>query len=296
MNKSPEIILGFAFSLLPDGSPGSYNEILAKQIHRQIEACQKQCEDPPLIAVQWEIADALMDRYPALIETLTDQHKLFVVEPPKFQSSDADEDETQFEMWLAKYAGQNGQVLLGLLNAIEGKSILGRLNKVLVDGDFFKHFPQIELDNLVRPDLGDLFTEQRDIPSALPYPDGLRRFQRMRVNRLIIESIVQDRSILKSGRYLSTPGVIDAVLDYCVATDQLFENMQIVAHPLHLPRCTRQVYDAIKAQNLNIKVTSETADESFPWDLSGAQTWCQSLENWNQYEKIVQEWLSSRQH
>ncbi|MGK0474097.1 MAG: hypothetical protein ACJAR0_004597 [Candidatus Azotimanducaceae bacterium] len=296
MNKSPEIVLAFAFSLLPDGSPGSYNEILARQIHRYLEEHQKQSDDPPLVAMQWEIADALMDLYPTLVETLTDQQKFFVVEPPRFQATDEDGHKTRLETWLTKNVGQNGRTLTNRLNLNEGSSMLSRLNNLLDDGDLFKDFPRIQFDNLVRPDFGEIFTELREIPSASQYPNGLRRFQRIRVNRLIIESIVQDRSIVKSGRYLSTPGVIDAVLEYCVATDQPFGNVTIFAHPLHAPRCTRQTNDALMAHNLNGKIIEKTIDEDFPWDSSGAQTWCQSLANWNQYEARVQEWLNARHH
>ena len=292
MKEPPNLILAFAFSLLPDGSPGSYNEILARQLNEHIKQSYKQNEKLPLIALQWEIADALTDQYPHLAETLNTQQKLFVIEPPRFRSSEVDED--RIESWLGSNAGKNGQLLLDCLGHIKDGSVLSRLNKLLDNGNLFKDFQGIKFDNLTRPELGQLFTERRVIPSASQYPNGLRRFQRIRVNRLIIESIVHDRGVLKTGRYLSTPGVIDSVLDYRISSNQQFSVAHITAHPLHSPRCSKQTSDAFMAQSLDIKIMDNRVNEEFPWDSDSAQIWCQSFSNWNRYETAVQDWMSKR--
>jgi hypothetical protein len=292
MKASSDMILAFAFSLLPDGSPGSYNEIIAQQIHERIEKSKRQSVGLPLFALQWEIADALIDLYPLMVKSLRDQQKLFVIEPPRFKASEVDEN--QIESWLETNTGQAGQTLLACLNDTEGSSVLSRLNKLLDNGSLFKKFSSIEFANLKRPDLGELFTEYREKPSVSNYLNGLRRYQRVRVNRLILESIVHDRNILKSGRYLSTPGVIDSALDFFPASPQL-KNIQLLAHPLHLPRCNKQINDAFTARNLDIKITNEVAEQIFPWDDRGAQVWCRSLANWNRYEALVQTWLKAQQ-
>ncbi|MFP6805846.1 MAG: hypothetical protein VB957_01420 [Pseudomonadales bacterium] len=47
----------------------------------------------------------------------------------------------------------------------------------------------------------------------------------MRVNRLIIESVIDDSEILQRGQYLSTSGVIDSALDHYAADDHEIENI-----------------------------------------------------------------------
>ena len=70
----------------------------------------------------------------------------------------------------------------------------------------------LALENLERPKLGPLATEERVMPELKDYPDGLAQYQRIRVNRLIMEAIIQDRQILNDSAYLSTQGVIQAAL------------------------------------------------------------------------------------
>jgi hypothetical protein len=289
MNKLPDLVLVFAFSLLPDGSPGSYNERLATQLSKHLQESQN--EDLPHVALQWEIADALVEIYPVLARELNDQQKLFVIEAPKFTAGEVDED--RLESWLATYAGQTGKVLLDRLYIIEGSSLISRLNKLLDDGSLFNKFPNIEFDNLVRPELGKLFTECREIPRVSLYPNGLRRYQRIRVNRFIVESLIYDQSILELGSYLSTPGVIDTVIQHYAVTGQQFENIQVAAHPMHLPRCLNQANNSFISRTRAIKAMDGIISEEFPWDCSGAQVWCQSLANWSRYEAIVQKWLVS---
>ena len=160
------------------------------------------------------------------------------------------------------------------LDAISGGSITGRLHSLLNDAKFYEKFSGLELANLVRPSLGDLFTEDRSLPLQDHYPHGLRRYQRIRVNRLIIESVVDEPAILKRGRYLSTTGVIDSVLDHCLNRDQEIDNLGVVAHPLHAPRCVEQTVRALAARKLDVSVQGEMQNADFSWDSSGAQVWC----------------------
>jgi hypothetical protein len=288
MNTSPDIVLAFAFSLSSDGSPGSYNERLARQLHQYLE--ENQSDDLPLIALQWEIADALHHHYPSLVSSLENQQKLFVVEPPRFEASEFDEG--QIGSWFETNLGEAEQALSDCLKLISGSSTLDRLNKLLESDILYKKFLNIDFENLMRPNLGELFTEHREIPLESNYTNGLMPYQRVRVNRLIIETIIHDRDILEAGKYLSTPGVIDALLKYCLTTNHKFENILLVAHPLHLPRCIKQTNDAFTARMLESNITGALRVDDFPWDSSSAQVWCRSLANWQHYESIVQEWLN----
>jgi hypothetical protein len=288
MKTSPDIILAFAFSLSSDGSPGSYNERLAGQLHQYLE--ENQSDDLPLIALQWEIADALHSHYPSLVSSLDNQQKLFVVEPPRFEVSEF--DEAQIESWFEINLGEADQTLADCLTLIGGSSTLARLNKFLESDILYKKFLNIDFGNLVRPNLGEGFTEHREIPLESNYTNGLKPYQRLRVNRLIIETIIHDRDILEAGKYLSTPSVIDTLLKHCLTTNHTFENILLVAHPLHLPRCIKQTNDAFTARKLETNITGQLTGDDFPWDSSSAQVWCRSLANWQHYESIVQEWIN----
>jgi hypothetical protein len=83
---SPEtLLLGFSFSMHPDGSPGSYNKAIADAMWEQI-AEHRSNGAKVLLAAQWEIVDALTNKHD---ERLFDDKTLtFVAEPPKFKAND----------------------------------------------------------------------------------------------------------------------------------------------------------------------------------------------------------------
>jgi hypothetical protein len=289
MTNSPDLLIGFAFSLMPDGEPGSYNEKLAAHLSNLLEDHHSAKGELPQVALQWEIADALETLHPDLTDEITNQNKLLIVTPPAFLASDIEEG--LFDDALIDGELEHCKTLQHYLDGISVVSLTGRLNRLLDDAKFYEKFSGLELANLVRPSLGDLFTEDRSLPLQDHYPHGLRRYQRIRVNRLIIESVVDEPEILKRGRYLSTTGVIDSVLDHCLNHDQEINNISVVAHPHHSPRCVEQTTQALAARKLDISVRGEMQDVGFSWDSSSAQVWCRSLSNWNQYETDIKKLL-----
>lgn len=291
MTNSPDIIIGFAFSLMSDGAPGSYNEKLAAHLSKLLENHQSEKGELPQVALQWEIADALEALYPDLTDEITNQNKLLIVRPPEFLTGEAEEG--LFDDLLIACESEHCKALQSCVDTISGGSITERLNSLLNDAKFYEKFSGLKLTNLVRPSLGDLFTEDRSLPLQGHYPLGLRRYQRIRVNRLIIESVVDEPEIVKRGRYLSTTGVIDSVLDHCLNHAQEINNLSVVAHPLHAPRCVEQTMQALAARKLDVCVHGEMQNVDFSWDSSGAQVWCRSLPNWNQYERAVRKMLEN---
>jgi hypothetical protein len=291
MTTSPDLIIGFAFSLMSDGAPGSYNEKLAAHLSKLLEDHQSAKGELPQVALQWEIADALEALHPDLTDEITNQNKLLIVRPPAFLTNDVEEG--SFDDALIDGESEHCKALQRCIDAISGGSITGRLNSLLGDAKFYEKFSGLELANLVRPSLGDLFTEDRSLPLQDNYPHGLRRYQRIRVNRLIIETVVDEPESLKRGRYLSTTGVIDSVLDHCLNHDQEINNISVVAHPLHAPRCVEQTTQALAARKLDVPVHKGMQNVDFSWDSSSAQIWCRSLSNWNQYETVVRKLLLS---
>ncbi len=273
---------------MPDGAPGSYNERLAEQLQTQLQSYQGHF---PYVGVQWEIADALAEADPALFQSLQSSQTLIVVEPPKFAAEDI--NETKFKDWLAKASSDSSRSLQRWLATANGKSITEKLNNLLDEPNFYADFEQLEVTNLERPKLGELFSEHRDMPRSHSYPLGLRCFQRKRINRLIIEGLVADTDIIQRGRYLSTTGVIDYVADHLAkhAPTQL-QTVDIIAHPLHAPRCIDQTKQAMLARQYGANVYAQELDQDVPWDETTAQLWCRSLSNWNEYENTVQKLMA----
>lgn len=279
-----EMIIAFSFSLMPDGAPGTYNHAIACQLAERLDAGLSKSEQS-LVALQWEIADALEDSFPALSRTLHDEARLIVVKPPAFLSTDI--DQARFVAQLENVGSNNSRVLADSINLAQGENTQQKLNFLLTDARLYERFQHLELDNLIRPEHGDLLSEYRKLPEVLSHADGLRRYQRIRVNRLIIESIVKDKEVLKRGQYLSTGGVVEQVCEDCKRRGQVFQDVQVIAHPLHLPRCIKQSQQTFISQGLNVNVSEAGLFTIPPWDDTGAQVWCRSLSNWLQYEEIV---------
>lgn len=287
MTEEPDLIIAFAFSLTPDGAPGSYNRTLAQYLEILFAAYQDNSKGWPYLGVQWEIADALSTRNPSLIQALSDLGKLIVVEPPTFSANEVDEEKLVHS--LGEKNSKNHKLLHRWLTNTPGRSITEQLNNVLKEEKFYEDFEKLDLANLTRPQLGYSFTEHRALPRSQDYPSGLGQYQRKRINRLVIERIVDDEQILQRGRYLSTTGVLDFILEHMPTP---YRRVGIVAHPLHAPRCIEQSRSTISARVARANIYAEGPHKDIAWDNKTAQVWCRSLSNWNNYEKVVQKLIS----
>ena len=217
------LLLGFSYSLAPDGSPGSYNQDIAAAVCQWIDK-RKDGDDEVLLAAQWEIVDALTSQNPGL--------QPVAVPPPVFTASDIlDANRLVGLLQAGETAGARklAQLLLASLNQVgqdshgdDDAKIFSRaglnagrlamyLNGLLSDPTMYQSFsPNVELHDLHRTPLGALGFEARQMPSV----DGpLFPFQTIRVNRLIIEAVIPYEDVLKRGSYLGTDGVLDQVLD-----------------------------------------------------------------------------------
>jgi hypothetical protein len=124
------------------------------------------------------------------------------------------------------------------------------------------------------------------MPGLKDYPDGLAQYQRIRVNRLIMEAIIQDRQILNDGAYLSTQGVIQAALQKFPGSS--LDRILVVAHPAHSPRCDWQLRHWLNVQSLDRSIVIKSGNMgNWPWYDTVAQHWCRSPEAWTAQEEMV---------
>ena len=241
-------MIGFSYSLAPDGSPGSYNERIAKSIRAHLRKAPE--EALPWVGIQWEIYDAIVehdksDRFKAA-PLIPESH---IAAPPTFKRDDIKDFDafvdllrsgpTKAARTLCKQLQMRGcNLASSTLNVDELTSFL---NKLLDDRDMFRHYQgTLELHDLHRIQLGAIGTEKRTLPQPDAYPEGLRKFQARRINRLIIEAVCPDDSILRRGRYLSTQGVLDLLLPQVKQDGREIQYVFVYAHPQHSPRCRKQ--------------------------------------------------------
>lgn len=284
MLDNPDYIFGFAFSLEKDGSPGRYNAAIADGLVELFEQRPPQAK----IALQWEIADALLDRHEQWFLSLP-QNTCLVITPPIFKASEI--NQLKFEQELEITSDWCRMLATHYKNA-SGNSVAKRLNHILNDANFFRSFSALQISNLTRPQFGELFTEHRLVPNPSDYENGLRRYQRMRANRLIIEAILSHEAI-KRGQYLSTTGVIEAATNFFTPDEH--PNIQVHAHPMHGPRCLKQISQMAEGNHQRWHLTLGPQKQP-NWDPKTAQIWCRSQENWETYEQQVKHLMATHKN
>ena len=278
-------VLGFAFGLTPEGRPGKSNEDMAEVIKDLLGAR----EDWNRVYMQWEIADALKDKYN--VDQIPPDN---VAWPPQFTPAEIkDPDQLAVKLYysrdplvpcvynnlpqntkkaIANWANSpgNDEGLRQLANVLTCG-----LNNLLRDSKFHQGIPRwLRLPQLKR----DLATEVRQFP---PPGDELGQGQAIRVNRFILESVFPDE--LAPGRYLSTRGVLEKVMDHMKGVG--IQNVILVANPGHMFRCYELVEEAAfdKGMDLGIYVADCT---KVCYDPDSAQNWTQTLLAFWEYDII----------
>jgi hypothetical protein len=296
------LLIGFAYSLTPDGAPGSYNRALAASIKKDIDGGI----DNAWIGKQWEIYDALEELCAERGETVpVDVVPLsLVATPPPFSSSEIRHPNEFIAFIKRNEAGPVTVFRHKLLNVITSvghtdvqnirapnneilKEVLAAyLNSMLHDPFFYQSFAKdVELKPLVRQAKDREWREERVMPTRHEYPNGLRRFQRQRVNRLIIEAIIPE-DILKRGGYLSTRGVLDQIVPEIGRAGRDITTVRVYGHPAHRPRCRRQFLEYVWNEGWPLSSDQVTFGHMYEfWDSGTAQQWCRSRDEWDQYEK-----------
>ena len=132
-----------------------------------------------------------------------------------------------------------------------------------------------------RPELGFLGLEKRRLPHKADYPDGLYPYQAMRVNRLIMETILTPQ-ILKRGKYLGLMGVLRQI--FAEIDAEYFDAVWVYGHPVHQDWCLRLSQAFLAEKEVELKGANQ--DDSINWDAQTSQVWCKSLENWERYISI----------
>jgi hypothetical protein len=298
------LLLGFSYSLDPDGAPGSYNRAISAAMQQWLS---NHDSAGVLVAAQWEIVDALGEHY--------NGPPPFAVPPPAFTTEDiADADAlihllknpaTPAARHLADtlcdllqrvgYApAADGQEKIRILDQVNltTERLAIYLNRLLDQTTFYTAFQgNVELHHLLRPAFGALGFEKRELPTGNA---PLLPLQKKRINRLIIEAIVADEKILRRGSYLSTQGVLDRVL--LQFQDKLGQigKVQIFGFPAHSPLCRRLSIESLWKQGcfidpqnvIDVSCQDPSQWHTLPWDANTAQIWCKSLQNWLDYVKL----------
>jgi len=298
MIEQKTLLIGFAFSLTPDGSPGKYNQTLAERIKRDID-------NGTWIGSQWEIYDALVDLCQELGDPLPASlvgTSLVATPPPfvpddikdpnafiDFIHSDTSPPRSTLQHHLTAIAQSVGYEDLRTIrtpkDTIKQEILSAQLNALLQDRQLYKSFVgSVDLVSLSRKGQHRDWNEKRAMPVPNKYPNGLRRFQTLRVNRLIIEAIIPE-SQLRRGGYLSTRGVLDQVIGEIGRSGRDLSTVRVYGHPAHSPRCRRQFLEYVWNHGWLLTPQQVVIDnmEEF-WDPRTAQDWCKSREAWDEYE------------
>ncbi len=306
MESQYTLLLGFSYSLCPDGKPGSYNRDIAADIRKWVSK-NLNATDHLLLAAQWEIVDALGTEYVG--------PDPFVAPPPLFDEDDILDADGFIRLLKRGETAGVRELALTLRNvlhevgyesdekdentifdyaSLNAMRLAIYLNPLLNDNTFYKRFrPNVELHDLHRPKLGALGFEKREMPAR---EESLLPCQTMRVNQLIIESIVPNDDILKRGTYLSTNRVLERVLTHFKEKLVQIQRVLVFGFPAHSPRCRRQTIESFWSVGrhidpkdvVNVRYVERVKWNELPWDENTAQIWCRSLENWLDYEKMGQ--------
>ena len=106
----------------------------------------------------------------------------------------------------------------------------------------FGRIPWFQLRDLQRPGLGAIVgVERRTMPTGT---EALGEYQARRVNRLIVEAVCPDESLLKRGKYLSTSTGLAHLFPLLRAEGREIRHAVLYAHPAHYPRVQRQFLEA----------------------------------------------------
>jgi hypothetical protein len=324
MMSSKALLIGFSFTLRSDGSPGRCNEAIARRMYDGWRSSSD--ENKPVMAVQWEIYDAL-EALGAPVETLFPAETL-VAKPPTFTSKDIGSRMKLIEQLMTPGTPAH-RLLLQELNRdpawrqlpkaggpnVSINELVTVLNNLLMSRTFYRPFRSLlDLHDLIRPTKGLVGLEKREIPRAGPGGEQrLGRFQTMRINRLIIEEIVPEtvdlavgpnessatiargpyecrNHILKRGQYLNVEGVARSLLTTFKEQAEGLLDIKVYGHPEHRKWCEGQT--AKMATELGLKIGGVGVPEEDPWseaekwDENSAQLWCRSSENWSYYQAL----------
>lgn len=335
--KNP-LVLGFAYSLTPDGAPGIYNRILAQTIMTDWDGKKA------WIGVQWEIRDAMDE--PTLCSNIFKElksrketsilrgrlgtakkscrlpptHTAPPCDPIAAKSQGKDTVDCQafrkrlldsldakgdpavavFAATVAALARQVGYTGTNDAAVLRGaiyspQQIADYLNRLIqTEQNFHRRFwrgkeAMLELHDRQRGDFGPVGFEKRELPASAA---NLGQYQNQRVNRLIVQAICPDPSILPEPAYLSTKGVLQHLFREMPSRGTGFDRVYIYASPVHSARCKRQFIEFAWSVGWPVDAGQVTviyfADDmskcGWIWDEGTAQVWCRSKQAWEAYE------------
>jgi hypothetical protein len=287
------LLLGFAYSMRDDGSPGSYNEELARILDRDV--AQLTANGIHVwIGIQWEVYDALTVISPSMLPPhnhvaasfeFSQDHILrpgviaeLLIRCPT-RAHEILWDTLEFELTAAGYQPAPGLspekhrrhlvVQSGLSSSDLGAAKFALcFNRILSNRTFYEALHEkedghvvrrVELHDYYRLRLGPIGVEKR----RLPDPKGpLQYYHTRRVNRLILEAVLTgEEPLIKDMEYLSTH---DGVNKYLQQLEEDHPRIRleppqqaiIYGHPEHRSRCKRQFLEAAWTNRWDFKPTN----------------------------------------
>jgi hypothetical protein len=304
--------IGFSFAIRQDGSPGICNQAIARRMLQQWQEAPG--SGKPDMGAQWEIYDAL-EEMGAPVETMFPGAAL-VAKPPRVEASHIGSRERVLGLLASEGAPAQNELLRELQGTARWRQIRdGKMNPThaqlaavldeLLDSPtlYVRFRGLLGLRDLHRSNRGVVGLEKRDIPvSGAGGRDGLRRFQSVRVNRLILEEILPEKVTSISGSYESTVDVLKrpaylnvgevawTILTAVAKRSDSVERVLVHAHPHHEEWCVGQTAAIAKKLELTLgevsaAKTANWSDEE-KWDMESAQVWCRSLRNWEHYQRL----------
>ena len=201
-----DLLIGFSFSLWPDSSPGRCNELIAKSMRADLARVSARSQ--PWVGVQWEIFDALADLNTTSFAAAQFVPERAIAGPSCFYRADIRDGAGLIELLrdgrfpAVRRLAESLAIALDAEPPPDALQLCAALNRILDDRWLFETFDGFvelaDLDRRVeRPELGFLGTEKRRLPTRGLYPNGLRKFQARRINRLLIEAIVPERILAR---------------------------------------------------------------------------------------------------
>ena len=294
-----DLLIGFSFSLWPDSSPGRCNELIAKSMRADLARVSARSQ--PWVGVQWEIFDALADLNTTSFNAAQFVPDRAIAGPSCFYRADIRDGAGLIELLrdgrfpAVRRLAESLAITRDAEPPPDALQLCAALNRILDDRWLFETFDGLvelaDLDRRVeRPELGFLGTEKRRLPTRGLYPNGLRKFQARRINRLLIEAMVPE-PILARGEYIDAGQVARHVLGTLDVS--LIRSVWVYAHPHHRDWCRQQTLTALRERGWtgsddDSQFGGDTADWDaiHTWDADSAQVWCRSRENWDAYARL----------
>lgn len=271
--------LAFSFGLLPDGGPGAANMSIARCLSNDLSLGVIS-----IASAQWEVVDALNDLG-------ANTSGFIVAEPPEVTATDIVQAGT-LRQCLVNPTQAASQAAAVLLSKCPSLAVCRRkcdqaslINHLIRNPRFHEDFT-LDLRDLDKSSKGLIGLEKRSMPRSAHYPNGLRRYQSIRVGRLICEEVL--KPALRPGSYLNTFGVALQALSKAKKAGQRPNCLAVYCVPDHRDWCRKNIESAWR-KVFGAKATLPTlsyANVPNVWNPESAQVWVRDRKTYLLYNSL----------